>query len=381
MNETYRSKDTNVNIVNSMSKRKHKPVRRSKMNLRVAKEIKIVYSNIQGFIGKKTSITEIMEALECDICLLTETMTTNVKLEGLKCITAAKSIGQNVAIVLRKKMNGLPVIKLYEPNDTINMMGIRIETAKNNYQRIYTAHLKQTSTNSKDIIRAQFQEIVNQFRQATMCQEGMVLVCDANVHVGGAEIPRCEDVQDWAGGELASIIRAEGLHLLNSKKLCEGVVTRVDPRNGTRTTIDLAICNEFIIDKIQNMKIDEEELFRPTNYKGTKTTKTDHNTIIIQLKVKKVAIKEQVSYFNTKSEEGMAAFKEKMQSTDLDHLFVNVQQLGEDYRKLTDIWNEAMRQSFEKVKKSKNRKSGIDDEVKELVRKKYYGKEAAITIK
>ena len=36
----------------------------------------------------------------------------------------------------------------------------------------------------------------------------------------------------------------------------------------------LAICNEFMIDKIQNMKIDEDELFRPTNYKGTKTTKT-----------------------------------------------------------------------------------------------------------
>ena len=126
----------------SGNEKRCKPIRRSKMNLRITKEIKIMYSNIQGFIGKKTSITEMMEAVDCDICLLTETMTPNVKIDGLKCITAAKSIGQNVAIILRKKMIGIPVVKLYEPNETVNMMGIRIETAKNNFQRIYTAHLE-----------------------------------------------------------------------------------------------------------------------------------------------------------------------------------------------------------------------------------------------
>ena len=37
---------------------KRKPVRRSKMNVRITKEIKIMYSNIQGFIGKKTRFWE-----------------------------------------------------------------------------------------------------------------------------------------------------------------------------------------------------------------------------------------------------------------------------------------------------------------------------------
>ena len=145
-------------------------------------------------------------------------------------------------------------------------------------------------------------------------------------------------------------------------------MTRVDPRNGTRTTIDLAICNEFLISTIQNMKIDEDELFRPTNYKGTKTTKTDHNTIIIDIKVNKVMVKKEERYMNTKSAEGKAVFMEKIQSVDMKDLFLSAELLNEDYHRLTCIWKEVMEDSFKKVKKSRNRSSGIDDEVKELVK-------------
>ena len=48
-------------------KRKTKPIRRAKMNKRLSKEITILYSNIQGFVGKKGSITEIIESVNCDM--------------------------------------------------------------------------------------------------------------------------------------------------------------------------------------------------------------------------------------------------------------------------------------------------------------------------
>ena len=102
--------------------KKRKPIRRAKMNKRVSKNLKILYSNIQGFTGKKTSIENIMQIVNCDVCLLTETMTTNVRIDGAKCITAKKSVGQNVAIILRGAAAGLIPMKLYEPNKT---MGIR----------------------------------------------------------------------------------------------------------------------------------------------------------------------------------------------------------------------------------------------------------------
>ena len=96
------------------------------MNKRKCKNLRILYSNCQGFTGKKSSIQDIIQTVECDVCLLAETMTTNVKLDGMKCIPAKKSVGQNVAILLRGIVAGIVPMKVYEPNETLNMMGIRL---------------------------------------------------------------------------------------------------------------------------------------------------------------------------------------------------------------------------------------------------------------
>ena len=84
-----------------------KSIRRSRMNRRIEKKLTIMYSNVQGYTGKKDSILEIAEALGCDMCLLTETMTTNVTMAGAKCITSKKSVGQNVAVILKRKAERL----------------------------------------------------------------------------------------------------------------------------------------------------------------------------------------------------------------------------------------------------------------------------------
>ena len=41
--------------------------------------------------------------------------------------------------------------------------------------------------------------------------------------------------------------------------MCDGVVTRVDPRNGTKSTIDLAVCNTFMMDKVEKWKLMSRE--------------------------------------------------------------------------------------------------------------------------
>ena len=288
--------------------------------------------------------------MNCDICMLTETMTLNVKFSGMRCITAKKSTGQNVAIILRGCVAGIEPMKLYEPNETVNMLGIRLEIAKNNHKRFYTAHLKQMTKNEKEIIVNQFEEIRQQFRQAAISREGMLLVCDANVHVGAPGIPNCNDKQDWGGVELLDLIDSEGLYLLNREELCRGVVTRVDPRNGTKSTLDLAICNEFMIDGITEMTIDEEEEFRPTKYGGKKTTRTDHNTILLKLKVNKIASKKSAPYFNTKCKIGQARFQEEMGGVYLDDLFNDILKIDTDYSRLMEIWNDVLSRSFKKVK-------------------------------
>ena len=66
--------------------------------------LNIMYSNIQGVTKKKESLLYIMEDQDIDICLLAETLTKCVNFPGLRCITPLKSIGQNVCIIVRKKV-------------------------------------------------------------------------------------------------------------------------------------------------------------------------------------------------------------------------------------------------------------------------------------
>ena len=55
------------------------------------------------------------------------------------------------------------------------------------------------STNSREEISSQFDEIRSQFKSANIGREPMLLACDANVHVGGEAITKCGDKQDWGG--------------------------------------------------------------------------------------------------------------------------------------------------------------------------------------
>ena len=153
--------------------RRKKKVRRSKKGKKQYETLKLMYSNIQGVTKKKESLLYIMEELECDICLLAETMTKNVELSGCRCINPIKSIGQNVCIILRNKLLNNEIIKLYEPNEVVNLMGIRVELM-NSCLRLYTAHLKQQSACPREDILAQFEEIRRQFQDATKSNEGML---------------------------------------------------------------------------------------------------------------------------------------------------------------------------------------------------------------
>ncbi len=359
--------------------KQNKSVRRGGKNRSLKEDLTIFYNNVQGFSGKKNSLMEIFDVLDPDICLLTETMVVRTKLEGTKPINPVKSVGQNVAILLRKKLVNHRVVKIYEPNDTANMMGIRLEM-KNNGLRVFTAHLKQLSVNTRSVIQDQFEEIRCQFREANSCQEAMLLAFDANVHLGDA-IRGCVDKQDWGGKILRDLIQEEDLILVNNQNICFGVVTRVDPRTGTGTTIDYVICNKFMSDKVERMDIDEEGVVKPTKYTSKKVTTTDHNSITVKLRVEKVAKIKLSPFVHTKHAEGRDIFSCQMtNSNEVDTFFngpnVNV---DDEFKNVMSWWNKCVDQSFPKISRNKQLKTGVCDEVKELMRKERWIKQNIIT--
>ena len=111
------------------SKSKNK-CRRSKVKRNRNKEIIVMYANIQGVRGKLTSLKHVMSETGADIIMLAETMTRNVSIEGCQCINPKVSVGQNVSIILAGKVCNSKKMKLYEPNESLNMIGIRVEINK-----------------------------------------------------------------------------------------------------------------------------------------------------------------------------------------------------------------------------------------------------------
>ena len=172
------------------------------------------------------------------------------------------------------------------------------------------------------------------------------------------------------------MVTEENLVLINALDLCYGTITRVDPRNGKGSTIDLALCNQFLINNVMKMEIDEEELIKPTNYTPT-VKKTDHNTIILNVKIDRSPKKKPEPYINLNDEEGRNAFKDYMENIDLDSYLVhsvnnNVQK---DYDVINELWNDAVKHSFEIITPKRKRKIGVSKSVREMMREEKWIRE------
>ena len=103
-----------------------------------------------------------MNALDANVVLLAETLTRKIALKDCKCICPKESVGQNVNVILSGKVTSYERMKLYDPNDVINMIGVRIEV-RGIGVRFYTAHLKQQSKTPREEIAKQFDEMRTQF--------------------------------------------------------------------------------------------------------------------------------------------------------------------------------------------------------------------------
>ena len=366
-NSNSNFKDSTKVEENNVKQDTKSKIRRSMRRDKDEYELKVLYSNIQGLSRKKISLANIIEETKTDVCLLAETMVRNAKVEGYKSISPNVSVGQNVCILKCGKVLNLKTVKIYEPNETINMIGIKI-IMHNNCLRIYTAHLKQQSTNTRDEIMAQFNEITDVSKEADKCNEKMLMVFDSNVHVGEA-IKNCKDKQDWGGRMLMEVIKRENLILLNNTDICEGVITRVDPRNGNTSTLDLVICNKIMERDIASVIIDEEGEWKPRNYTATKITSTDHNTILVKLKIRKIRAQKPPKFRNLKNIENRARYIELTNNnTQLANCFNNqVNSINDEFMRFESIMEEMLNKAFKKRSSSMKTKKGVSPEVKDLL--------------
>ena len=129
--------------------------------------------------------------------------------------------------------------------------------------------------------------------------------------------------------------------------------------------------NESVYDDIIEMKVDEEKLYRLTNYKGKEIKETDHNTILIELNdVRQQQKREKKIRWNTKNKKGWKLYKENTEKNkELDQTWRS-KDVQAEYKRWTKVVNKILRESLGKIRISDKNKQGIDNEVRMLMQEK-----------
>ena len=139
---------------------------------------------------------------------------------------------------------------------------------------------------------------------------------DANVWAGSGLIPGDPNPQNNNGKLFEEFLkRNPHLVLVNSLRLCEGLITRM---RVTKSRVEKAVLDVFIVcDKVlpflEKMTIDESRKYVLTNFnpirRGGKASESDHNTEFLQLKLQyDRKRKERVEIFNFKNVECQELF-------------------------------------------------------------------------
>ena len=138
-----------------------------------------------------------------------------------------------------------------------------------------------------------------------------------------------------------------------------------------KSILDYVMTNQSTFDDIIEMKIDEEKLYRLTNYKGKEMKETDHNTIIIEMNDTRLAQKiDTKTRWNTKNKKGWEIYKDITENNkDLDKTW-----RGDDIEKEFENWmtvaDKILSRSLGKIRITNKNKQGIDDEVRKMMEEK-----------
>ena len=171
------------------------------------------------------------------------------------------------------------------------------------------------------------------------------------------------------GKILRDLVCKYNLSVINATDLCQGTSTRVNNKNTTeRSVLDYVIVSEKLLPNVHSMHIDEDKLFTPwrTLKKGKKFS--DHNAIILNLKITLQSSKASNSYhkdvWDFKNSSGWSKFHEL---TNNDEMLINIWKECEtieiSYVKLTSL----LGQCFKK-KRISNRSKPFNSEIRALIK-------------
>ena len=240
-----------------------------------------MYSNVRGIKSKKDSLIEILNEYKPQMFVITETLLksdTGMKIDGYTFYGKAREgkNGGGVGILVRNDINDSTAPHITERNIEIIWISLR---RKNLPPLLVAAYYgKQESRTSKDEIEREMTLLQEEIEE--MKNEGeLIIMMDGN-----AKINILEEGFSRNGKLLNEVIEESNLEIINKSEKCDGKITRQNTKNiHEKSAIDFVITTEMVEKFIQKMTIDEKGIAK---IKGKQ--ESDHNTIILELKIKNI---------------------------------------------------------------------------------------------
>ena len=214
---------------------------RGRQNLKVnhTTGVKIMYTNIRGLKGKKSSLIEHLSAERPHFFLITETLLTtdsDIQIDGYIFFGRARSgkLGGGVAILVRNDIQNLVIPHISDRE--IEMIWVSYRQKKSKPIFIGCYYGKQESRCSKDEINVEMEKLSEEIQEYR--NEGEVIVCmDGNGKIGllGEEKSR-------NGKLIEEVVATNEMTFLNKSEKCIGKITRANSNNANEVSaIDFVI--------------------------------------------------------------------------------------------------------------------------------------------
>ena len=280
--------------------------------------------------------------------------------------------GGGIEILIRKNIENRTV-KISEGTQEIEELTVRTESKKR-IINIISLYGKTEGRETKENIKKQFSHLEELIKRIESSGEDYILIGDLNAKIGCKEdgIEGNNEEQNEAGKALLNLEKVTQGTIINKTPKCKGQWTRVNTKNGSEKAIlDYVMTNESVYDDIIEMKIDEEKLYRLTNYKGKEIKETDHNTIIIEINdTRQQQKRDKKVIWNTKNKDGWEIYKENTErNKDLDQTWES-KDVQKEWKEWMKVVNKILGESLGKIRISDKNRQGIDNEIRELMQEK-----------
>ena len=263
-----------------------KKKKKKKRGRKKARQMSLLYNNINGLRSKLDSLHQILDQLQPEIVCLCETKVGTSKTIdkyantiGYKGISRCSKDGQG-GLVIAGKINSVGAI-LDVTSSPLNSILVGRIAVRGGHIRIILGYAPQ-ETEKLEIREEFFTDIGIEIQRGMDNNDAVIVVGDLNAKIEGDKksvIPMSNN-----GKLLYELIQDYHLEVTNLSDRCVGKWTHVIRTSGETSRLDYVMADKEGANKIMSMMIDEPTLFTPFRIKNKKMVLSDHNSILVNIK-------------------------------------------------------------------------------------------------